>query len=188
MKKPPSRLKRVLREVQLVASAGAAVSILYALITSPLILGVAAALPAPESPTAGALLSALISHGTLLLITPAVCFAMRWVVDVNPARLGLGAALFAKAFLLALRFDAGGFEDEALGLEFWAELFLALLAGLLGALAARSAGRRVAARIAAEQLASVPASADLAEQLREAQAKATPAGDPAPASAENPKG
>lgn len=185
MKTPPSRLKRTVRELQLVASAGAAVCILYALVTSTLLLALTDALPAPSGRVPTALLTALLSHGTLLALVPGVTFAMCWVLDARPGRIAFGSALVTELFLVALRFDVSGMEGESFGPELLAELGVTLLAGWLGLLAGRAAVRKVAARAAAEAAAAPAPTDDLAESLRKAQS--APPAAPAPP-AEAPKG
>jgi hypothetical protein len=180
VKKPPSRFKQAIRELQLIASAAAAVCILYALITSPILLAIADLLPAPSGRVSALLVSTLLSHGTLLLILPGVCFALRWVVDCDPRRLAFGAALITEGFLVALRFSVTGIEEGTpLFPDLLLELILALLAGALGTMAGRAAGRMVAARMAHSGSPVAAPESELAEKLRQAQS--SPAGPAAPA-------
>jgi len=166
VKKPPSRFKRGLREAQLVVSLGAAVIIAYALITAALVMRVSP----PEVSSRFWLLvcGALLSHGTLLVIAPTLCFVTCLAVDVHPWRLGLGSVAVVEVGLLLLSFVTGNLEMRGLDALLAMQLLVCGLAGVLSSLAARAALRRVAAGHAAEPLAA-PAAPDFAEQMRQAQ-------------------
>ena len=179
MKKPPSKVRLVVRELQLVLSVGCALLILYSVVFGTLVLR----FERPHTDNAALLtaLSLLLSRGPLLLLAPVLCFATRWVVDVNPWRLGMGAAVFVEGMFQLLRWVTGGFDEPGV----WnATLFLQILftlgAGVLAGLAARKAATMVAAHMAMQEAeaaksptAAVPAP-DLAEQMRQIQAQATP--------------
>jgi hypothetical protein len=185
------RVRRVVRELQLILSVGCALLILDALLTSTLVLQVP--LPTVESGALRLLLSTLLTRGMLLGLAPLLCFGVRRVVDVNPWRLGLGSAAFVELALVMLRvvsgdFDAEGFEGNGLDLSTVLQVAVSLAAGALAALAARSAARRVAADEAAQAAAAAaaaPPAPDLAEQMRQiqdsARAAAPSASEPGPA-------
>jgi len=167
VKKPPSRLKKVLRELQLVLSIGTVTLITYAFVTSSLALSLR--LPQLESPTAQRLLGAALTLVPLLLLAPGICFLARLAIELHPWRLGVGTVAFVEGALLLLRWETGALELSGLDLGFVFQLALVILAAVLAGLAARSAARRMAAREAAQPLPAAPPVADLAEQMRQAQ-------------------
>jgi hypothetical protein len=167
VKKPPSKLKKILRELQLILSVGAAMLIVYALITSSLAMRLS--FPQMHSRAGQELLGALLAVGPLLLVAPAICFAMRLFIELSPWRLGLGTVAFVEAALLLLRWDTGELESSNFDLGSGAQLSLVVLAGVLSALAARSAAKRMGAREAASPPPLPAPAADLAEQMRQAE-------------------
>lgn len=178
-KKPQGPVKKVIREAQLIASVGAVLLITYAMVESTLATALMGQGP---HGALGVMAGNLVLHAPLVLLTALLCFGLRLVVDLNPWRLGFGAALFTKGALLALRFVTGAYDEGGLVGSLAMELAVALIAGGAGGLAAVYAGRQVARRAAA-QPAVGPGTApvDLAEQLRQIQASARPPEAPAPA-------
>ena len=198
MKKPPSKVRLAVRELQLVLSVGCALLILYSVVFGSLVLRFER--PHTDNEAVLVVLSLLLSRGPLLVLAPLLCFATRWVVDVNPWRLGLGTALFVEFMFQLLRWVTGGFDEPGV---FNATLVLQILctmgAGVLAGLAARRAATLVTAHMARQEAeaaksptAAAP-SVDLAEQMRQIQSQASapaPTVDeakPAPTGTEPPK-
>jgi hypothetical protein len=173
-------LKKVTRQVQLVLSVGVAILIIYAVVTSSLILRMGT--PNLHAGPLRSIEMALIARGALLIIAPIFCFVTARIIDLNPWGLGFGSAVFVEVAMDFLVWATGELDEPGVLASVLRQFAVTLIAGGLSALAARkalamaraSAAREGAPRPRSEAEAALEANA-FAEKMRQAQ-KGSPGG------------
>ncbi len=190
------RLRAFAAAVQRALALGTLAMLLGALLNLGLALGVLAPLleggPHIEAGVAADLLSALADGFGLLVSLPLLAWLVAWIFDDRPYRLCIGAALFALAWMLFVRYLSVGAEGLlARPVHLAAFVATGLLAGVAGAAAFRKGRsmaerrerrrRRVAPEVAsppAVRFSGVPSTAGLTEpgaEARDEEVEALPA-------------
>lgn len=108
MKKPPSLLRKFVREVQLNLSAGVLLLILYSTVTAEIAFRLE--LP-PMSGVAVALAQLVLFRGVMFLAAPALSYGGAYAFELNPYAMGIGPILFVEAALAYMMWTNGRFDE-----------------------------------------------------------------------------